>query len=108
MISGSYDQSMAVWDLRKLKQPIETVELGASVWDIKFNSDRRIGIASIYDGYRFGPSHNASTTILPETYLEFRGHDSICYAFEWTGLKTTGGKEVILTSSFYDSTLKLI
>ena len=47
------------------------------------------------------------TDKMPEEYIKYTGHGSICYAFEWTGLKLES-QEIVLTSSFYDSTLKLI
>ena len=71
------------------------------MWDLKFSTERKLGIASIYDGYRFSKVP-ATDDLLPDDFAEFTGHGSICYAMEWHT------PTLVLTSSFYDSTLKLI
>lgn len=113
LISGSYDQSVCIWDIRNIKKPIESLNLEASVWDIKFSQDRRVSIASIYDGYRFSKTKIVQETdgkLFPDIndWEVFTEHSSICYAAEWTGLQTTQGLDLVVSSSFYDSTLKLI
>ncbi len=65
--------------------------------------NKRMGIASIYDGYRFADFEGT----LPTEFQAFTSHSSICYALQWTGLRRDNN-DLVLTSSFYDSTIKLI
>jgi hypothetical protein len=81
-----------VWDVRSTKSPLESLSLGASVWDIKANKAGRIAVASIYDGFRFSSgtlNSEIGSKLLPEfeSFTEFTKHTSICYASEWTDLK---------------------
>ena len=81
-----------MWDVRNVKTPLETLNLGASVWDIKVSREKRVSIASIYDGFRFskGPlGCELNSQMLPQIseWDQFMEHQSICYASEWTGLK---------------------
>lgn len=100
LLTGSYDCSLAQWDLRKLSRlPIDSLSVSPkSVWDIKY-ARGILGVACVYDGYLF------TKKLAPLSELQFgkyEAHQSICYAFE-----PVTDKE-ILTSSFYDSTLHLI
>ena len=72
-----------------------------------------MGIAGIYDGYLFSRNINNEEKIEslsdPNFCLkafefdQYTGHGSICYAFEYIP-----DTDIVLTSSFYDSTLQLI
>ena len=52
-ITGSYDQTIAIWDERNFKTPVASQIIDGSVWDIKV-SGGQVGISSIYEGYFFG------------------------------------------------------
>jgi len=114
LVTGSYDCTVSVWDERKIgRQPLESVETGGkSVWDIQVNKDNGLlGIASVYDGYLFARKDADSENVVESLeFSQYEGHGSICYAFEWIeGGATSEGdgqsQQLVLTSSFYDSTL---
>ena len=121
LLTGSYDCSIAAWDERKLgREPVQSISTDErSVWDIKINplAPNDWGVASIYDGYLFDINNSTKDekaksierkNIDDLNFKQYKGHGSICYAFEWVNQLSTQGKTTLLTSSFYDSTLHLI
>ena len=112
-MTGSYDGTIKLWDERNMKNEHEEISFGGkSVWDVKFNYDNdtlNFGIAAIYDGYLFSKPKDNSISFSTNFKLsafdfnQYTGHQSICYSFEFIP-----HTNLILTSSFYDSTLHLI
>jgi len=104
LLTGSYDCSLKTWDRRKLNTEIDSLYTERQIWDLKFNTynddaqDFNFSIACVYDGYQFG-NMDKDFTLSNLTLELYEGHESICYANEFT----KDGN--ILTSSFYDSTL---
>ncbi|CDW79351.1 UNKNOWN [Stylonychia lemnae] len=119
VMTGSYDGTIRIWDERNMKYEVASLNTeGKSVWDIKFNkkahkSNVSFGVASIYDGYLFAEHQDQKSiytgysqdnfSLDQFSLKEYKGHESICYAFEFIP-----DSDLILTSSFYDSTLHLI
>ena len=101
ILTASYDNTAALWDLRQLKQPLEEITLEGLVWDVKW-TDTQIAFASSYDGYFFAPKGDS----LPAETSCFKGHESICYAHEF--VQSPEGTQRVVTSSFYDNSVKLI
>ena len=63
------------------------------------------GSSCIYRGYRFGKVDMKNLDTFEKSQMvEFKGHESICYAFEFV----RGAGDLMLTSSFYDKELKLV
>eukprot|EP00347_Sterkiella_histriomuscorum_P015376 403357250 len=122
VMTGSYDGKIKLWDERNMRGgEVQSLDTGGkSVWDIKFNSNDSnhqsnlsFGAAAIYDGYLLGEfsqgqlkfsSYSSQDFNLDNFNLQsYTGHESICYAFEFIP-----NSDMILTSSFYDSTLHLL
>ena len=64
-------------------------------------------VASVYDGYQVDVSKGQKCDDIPclanFELANYKEHESICYASEFTSIPTK-----IITSSFYDSTLHLV
>ena len=112
ILTGSYDCCLKLWDIRKIYQEVEELNTGRQIWDVKFNEQQglyKFAIAGVYDGYQFGQEINKQApfslgNIKIDLFLE---HKDICYASEFVFSKE-GVADKVLTSSFYDSNLKLV
>eukprot|EP00127_Corallochytrium_limacisporum_P000242 Clim_evm10s8 gene=Clim_evmTU10s8 len=84
MISGSYDDTVRIWDCRALRQPLGSLEVGGGVWRIKphpIHGSRRTLLACMYNGFAVA---DLSDPANPELSLPFQNpHESIGYGAEW-------------------------
>ena len=115
LLTGSYDCTLKLWDLRKITQEVESLDTGKQVWDLNFSISHAenkydFAIAGVYDGYQFSrKTDTASDTFSLSNYEidVYEGHGSICYASQF--IKDNSGVwSMAITSSFYDSTLHLL
>ena len=118
-MTASYDGTLRIWDERNLKSEVSCLKTeGKSLWEVNFsNSPQKgpysFGIPAIYDGYLFYKNKDPNfkfTSFADPSFsfedfdlTEYKGHESICYAFEFLP-----DSDLILSSSFYDNTLHLI
>ena len=109
LMSGSYDKTLKHWDLRKLNMDLEEFDTGLQIWDVHFNdrdpeySKYDFVISGVYDGYQFCKLERKNDFRLEGLEIDvFTGHESICYGAQFHTKKTA------ITTSFYDSTIKLI
>ena len=113
--SGSYDESIRLWDMRKLKssEPVGRVAVGGGVWRIKWHPTKKgkILIAAMHGGCRIidvpcllnldYENHNCSTSSYKMTIeKEFVEHKSMAYGADWIHLD--GEYEGSASCSFYD------
>ncbi|XP_076640999.1 diphthine methyltransferase isoform X2 [Halictus rubicundus] len=117
LASGSYDESLRLWDTRNLKTPVSKMDLGGGVWRLKWDpfARRHLLAACMYGGFRIVDCENTET---PCVIGEYNEHESLAYGCDWSFLNSTEIPERILktearevcligTCSFYDHVLKL-
>ena len=105
----SYDDTLAFWDTRSFKRPMETVALSGGVWRIrqktKNNGDDHhlLAVAAMYDGFHLVDVDRR------ESVLNFREHESIAYGIDFChAAKSSAGDRLTLVScSFYDHLVKV-
>lgn len=98
IFSGSYDDTLATWDTRTLRQPVQTLPLGGGVWRIRQSVDHTkqdmLAVAAMYNGFHLvSIAENKGV-------LHYQEHDSIAY-----GIDLYQGTEEVTTlvsCSFYD------
>lgn len=47
---GSYDKSLAIWDLRNTRDPVDTIQVGSGVWRLRWKGQYLLA-ACMYDGF---------------------------------------------------------
>jgi len=111
--SGSYDESVRIWDMRKLSSgesqiPMASVNVGGGVWRIKWHPTNkgRILVGAMHGGCRVidapqlvtNNSHDDDQKV--SIIKEFTEHESMAYGADW--LHTAGRYEAAASCSFYD------
>ncbi|XP_031829648.2 diphthine methyltransferase [Nomia melanderi] len=117
LASGSYDESLRLWDVRNIKRPISETSLGGGVWRLKWDPFARnyLLAACMYGGFRIVDCENVET---PSVIGEYNEHESLAYGCDWSFLKSAEITQrmhktevqnvyLISTCSFYDHILKL-
>jgi len=87
--SGSYDESLRIWDMRKLQTPLSKIEsVGGGVWRIKWHPEdgTKMLIGAMHGGCRLVTVSNLFDSIEPlslEVVREFTDHESMAYGADW-------------------------
>ena len=109
IITGSYDEKIIFFDIRKLKEEIKVIKTEHSSWDIKQSTigDKNILlISSIYEGFNIWEIADNKYDMkhvlrLPLTKDKDIFHKSIVYGLD---IKNNNKKNIdILSCSFYDN-----
>lgn len=97
--TGSYDDSVAVWDSRNLQSPLHHLTMKGGVWRVKWSPNEKciVALACMYGG-----------SCLVDLALE---QPKVIREFEVENQNITYGclfarKEAVITCSFYDKTLR--
>jgi diphthamide biosynthesis protein 7 len=104
--SGSYDESIRFWDMRKLDggEPLARIHVGGGVWRAKWHPMliERLLVAAMHGGCRIVdiPSLDGRSDCEPEIVRKFVGHKSMAYGADWIYLD--GHYEASASCSFYD------
>ncbi|XP_076160276.1 diphthine methyltransferase [Ptiloglossa arizonensis] len=114
--SGSYDDTLRLWDTRNLKRFVSETNLGGGVWRLKWDPFARkyLLAACMYGGFKI---IDCERTEAPSVIGEYK-HESLAYGCDWSLLNSaeiterihrTQERNVFLigTCSFYDHVLKL-
>ena len=100
IISGSYDETINFFDLRKPKYSLYSNKINKTVWDFKqttYKSNTLFFISCIYDGFKvFRLDKNRNF----EEVLDFTEHKSIVYGVDIDNLKDSVN---VVSCSFYDN-----
>lgn len=60
LLVGSYNDTVACWDVRSLKSPVSSLDVGGGVWRIRSRSrgdTEQLALATMYDGFSFVGAH---------------------------------------------------
>jgi diphthamide biosynthesis protein 7 len=109
--SGSYDESIRLWDMRKMNTPLSRIEVGGGVWRVKWHPKQKtkLLIGAMHGGCRvvdvpFLSSYAAEeiedNSHEMEIVKEFVEHKSMAYGADWIYLD--GQYEASASCSFYD------
>eukprot|EP00249_Psilotum_nudum_P016197 c25710_g1_i1 orf=256-1485(-) len=81
--TGSYDESLRLWDIRMLECPIvaDTLRLGGGVWRLKWHpSDKGLLLAAcMHNGFMIVNVNDGKMAILEE----YKDHKSLAYGADW-------------------------
>lgn len=89
LVSGSYDEFLRIWDLRKMKSPLYTCKMSGGVWRVKWNpfTFDSILTACMHGGFHVVDCKNAlKGTGEPNLLASYNNHDSIAYGADWSHL----------------------
>nr|XP_018909587.1 PREDICTED: diphthine methyltransferase homolog [Bemisia tabaci] len=81
LASGSYDELLRVWDVRKMKHPINSINLGGGIWRIKWDPERGVNLATacMYNNFHLVADHGDKL----EVVTSFRENSSIAYGIDF-------------------------
>lgn len=114
-LTGSYDESVTIFDIRNLKQSVYKQKLGVSVWDIKqtlYENNKKekktlFSMSSIYEGLNIYEFNTENYNL--EMKYEFKEHETIVYGVDVCLYSHTSDSDIrynklIVTScSLYDN-----
>lgn len=115
---GSYDETVAVFDLRQVGSPqslYHSESLGGGIWRCKWHpfDTNKLLVAAMHGGCVVGEFRGLSTTNPEETssiefriQKEFRLHKSMAYGIDWLSSRS-GRKDAAASCSFYDKAMYL-
>jgi diphthamide biosynthesis protein 7 len=100
--TGSYDETVRLWDVRNMRGEVGSVGVGGGVWRIKQRGTRLL----------VGAMHNGFKVIEGQDIVEeYDEHESLAYGADWVkGMEIevdNVAHDVIATCSFYDHLLKV-
>ena len=92
LLVGSYDESLAHWDKRSMKEPVRSCSIGGGVWRVKRSPFGEFAlVAGMHSGF-----HVVDLERL-EVVKTFKEHESLAYGADWLE------DGLVATCSFYDS-----
>ncbi|ELU41445.1 WD40 domain-containing protein [Rhizoctonia solani AG-1 IA] len=118
MAVGSYDNTVRIFDSRKMTTSLVEVGVGGGAWRVKWHpSDTRkneLLVACMYDGFKviktpINESGQVDATFSSAVSSRFDAHTSIAYGVDWHhgSLTNNPTKSLVASCSFYDHTLCL-
>lgn len=107
LITGSYDETLRIFDTRNWRQPLHELMLFGGIWRIKTSkNDRKMLLcACMYKNFSICMVNEDATDA--SLVAEFSKHESICYGADWAPSKLSNGNQIMATCSFYDKKLCL-
>lgn len=102
LASGSYDETVNLWDTRNMRSPRASTSLGGGVWRLKWHPQGKALLlcACMYNGF-----HVIDTESM-ETVVSFNEHQSIAYGVDWW-YAMKDSTHIVASASFYDHLLCL-
>lgn len=124
MCSGSYDESVRIWDLRNPRDPLSTIPTGGGLWRLKWHPNPERGelllAACMHAGVRVLNAGMGAEGTVPGDVANSEGsatgggagavvakytrHESMAYGVDWCriGEAVRGPRPLIASCSFYD------
>ncbi|XP_077259933.1 diphthine methyltransferase [Temnothorax americanus] len=115
LATGSYDQSVRLWDKRNFKKPISKICLDGGIWRLKWDPFTRqyLFAACMRNGFNI-VNH---TDVISSVVVNYKEHEGLSYGCDWSFLKQPDlsrlnipdGDTLISTCSFeeFTGTLKI-
>nr|GAT44193.1 predicted protein [Mycena chlorophos] len=105
---GSYDNTVRIFDKRKLLAPTTQIDVGGGAWRVKWHpSPTRkddLLVACMHDGFKIVRLAEEAGHVIKR----FDKHASLAYGVDWSFAPTEANKETLIAScSFYDHALHL-
>lgn len=103
LLVGGYDEKLCAYDLRRMKEVIDEINLHGGVWRIKASkkNPHHFLLACMYHNFSIVEFKNKFQLI-----GEYSEHKSICYGCDWSS-KMRENSEVFASCSFYDHKLSI-
>uniref|UniRef100_A0A6P7FC31 methylated diphthine methylhydrolase n=1 Tax=Diabrotica virgifera virgifera TaxID=50390 RepID=A0A6P7FC31_DIAVI len=111
VVSGSYDEHIRLWDIRRMKSEIESLKMPGTLWRLKwdpFNHDKLLAACMLGGVHIVDTSNSHKMEIIASHY----GHKNIAYGADWCYLSKKEsarfegtGEHIIGSCSFYDHLL---
>jgi len=96
-LTGSYDESVCMWDRRTYKM-LGSCKVGGGVWRLKWHPDKPyVLVAGMHSGFHILKLDNEQSLVLDQSYAH--GDDSLAYGADWLD----DGR--VATCSFYDKAM---
>lgn len=105
LATGSYDETVLLWDLRQPRSPISETRVGGGVWRLKWHPTRgnHLAAASMHNGFHVLKVDESGEVQVTKHFTE---HQSLAYGVDWQhAAKESQG--LLASCSFYDHTLHL-
>lgn len=108
LITGSYDDTIKLFDTRMMKKSTHTLNLGGGIWRLKLSPINRnlILVACMYKNFSLVDMKFESESFNMGLIATYEEHKSICYGCDWSK-RTDEKKFYFATCSFYDHQLHL-
>lgn len=107
---GSYDESVSVFDTRRLKSPVSRCSVGGGVWRLKWHPrhPKLLLAASMDAGFTVLKYDHSLSAFDTEAASPFTGgHKSLGYGADWReDEEGSGASGIVATASFYDHLLQ--
>jgi diphthamide biosynthesis protein 7 len=113
LLTGSYDESLRLWDVRSIKQPVHSFSTGGGVWRIKPHPQNPslVLLANMYSGFKAVTADPASGIEETKWVLNHgEGPTPLSYACDWQCNLPNGPQRncnLFSTCTFYTKTLCL-
>lgn len=120
---GSYDDTIRVFDTRKMLAPLMQADVGGGAWRVKWHPSATrsadLLVACMHDGFkvvRFNldgllPDHEKSAGGARgwewEIATRFDAHTSLAYGVDWSHAEEAGAETMVASCSFYDHTMRV-
>lgn len=107
LASGSYDETVLIWDTRKWREPRERISAGGGLWRLKWspkNGSRYLLAACIFGGFEIVKGLEDCSKV-----AMYQEHESLAYGADWChsgeNEYLSADQYLIATCSFYDHKL---
>ncbi len=113
IIYTSYDNTVRLFDTRKILKPLTEVDVGGGAWRVKWHpsAERKsdLLVACMHDGckiVRFSPSDEL-VGAEAEVRQRFDKHESMAYGADWSFAPSTTADTTVASCSFYDHLMQV-
>lgn len=102
IVSGSYDNTVKLFDRRNWSASIQTLDVGGGAWQFVWHKGKmKVLLACMYNGWCL---LNLTGSQLESEMKSATFGESLNYGVEWCD---HGDDEYVVSSTFYDATVRL-